>query len=138
MKFLLILFLPVFLFACNGLSSKMDDPYRRMVHLRTDTLNVVEMTDSMLIFESTCRGCAFEKSTRFDMYDSMGIIKIADIITTDNNPDNMDGGHISKDIILAPVKPGVTRIKLYKIWGEQTAARDSAHYTSYNIEVKNK
>ncbi|MBK8311990.1 MAG: hypothetical protein IPL04_14870 [Chitinophagaceae bacterium] len=56
------------------------------------------MTDTLVIYESTCRGCAFEGSTNFEISDSLGIIKLYDIITEDNNPSDMDGGSISKTL----------------------------------------
>ena len=106
------------------------------IALRTDTINVVKLTDTLVIFESTCRGCEFERSTNFAINDSMNIIKLADVITTDNSPADMDGGSISKDLILVPVKPGTTIMKLYKFWTVEKTAKDSARFTSYKIEVK--
>jgi hypothetical protein len=106
------------------------------IALRTDTVNVVKLTDSLVIFESTCRGCAYERSTNFAISDSMDIIKLADIVTTDNSPADMDGGSISKDLVLVPVKPGTTTIKMYKFWSQEKTAKDSANFASYKIEVK--
>ena len=106
------------------------------IALRTDTINVVKLTDTLVIFESTCRGCEFERSTNFAINDSMNIIKLADVITTDNSPADMDGGSISKDLILVPVKPGTTIMKLYKFWTVEKTVKDSARFTSYKIEVK--
>ena len=59
-----------------------------------------------------------------------------DVNTTDNNPSGMDGGNISKDLILVPVKTGTTIFKLYKFWKQEKTAADSAGFTSYKIEVK--
>ena len=106
------------------------------IALRTDTVNVVKLTDTLVIFESTCRGCAYERSTNFAISDSMDIIKLADIITTDSSPADMDGGSISKDLVLVPVKTGTTNIKVYKFWSPEKTAKDSANFTSYKIEVK--
>ena len=105
------------------------------ISLQTDTLNVVKLTDTLVIYESTCRGCAYESSTNFAIADSMNIIKLADIVTTDNSPADMDGGSISKDLILVPQKTGTTIIKLYKFWKEEKTAADSARFVSYKIEV---
>jgi len=66
----------------------------------------------------------------------MDIIKLADIITTDNSPADMDGGSINKDLILVPAKVGTTNIKVYKFWSQEKTAKDSANFTSYKIEVK--
>lgn len=106
------------------------------IALRTDTINAVKLTDTLVIFESTCRGCAYERSTNFAISDSLNMIKLTDIVTTDNSPADMDGGSISKDLILVPVKTGSTNIKVYKFWKEEKTAADSARFTSYKIEVK--
>ena len=106
------------------------------ISLQTDTLNVVKLTDTLVIYESTCRGCAYEGSTNFGISDSMNIIKLADIVTTDNSSPDMTGGSISKDLILVPEKTGTTIIKLYKFWTQEKTAADSARFDSYKIEVK--
>ena len=106
------------------------------IALRTDTINVVKLTDTLVIFESTCRGCEFERSTNFAISDSINIIRLEDVITTDNSPADMDGGSISKDLILVPVKTGITNIKIYKFWSQEKTAKDSARFTTYKIEVK--
>jgi hypothetical protein len=120
--------------SCNN--STKDIVADNRIALRTDTINTVKLTDTLIIFESTCRGCAYERSTDFSISDSMNIIKLADIITTDNSPADMDGGSISKDLILVPVKTGTTNLKLYKFWSQEKTAKDSANFTSYKIEVK--
>jgi len=106
------------------------------ISLRTDTINIVRLTDTLVIYESTCRGCAYEASTNFAISDSMNIIKLTGIVTTDNSPANMDGGSISKDLILVPQKTGATIVKLYKFWSQEKTAADSARFSSYKIEVK--
>ena len=106
------------------------------ISLRTDTINIVKLADSLVIYESTCRGCAYEGSTNFAISDSMNIIKLADIVTTDNSSPDMTGGSISKNLILVPEKKGTTIIKLYKFWTQEKTAADSARFTSYKIEVK--
>jgi hypothetical protein len=108
----------------------------KRISLRTDTINVVKLTDTLVIYQSTCRGCEFERSTNFAVSDSLNMIKLFDVITTDNNPDNMDGGNISKDLILVPVKAGITNMKLFKFWKHDRTAEDSAKFTLYKIEVK--
>ncbi len=108
----------------------------KKIALRTDTVNVVKLTDTLVIYESTCRGCAYQLSTDFGISDSMNIIKLADIVTTDNSPANMDGGSISKDLILVPQKPGNTIIKMYKFLSPEKTPADSSKFTSYKIEVK--
>jgi hypothetical protein len=107
----------------------------KKISLRTDTINVVKLTDTLVIYQSTCRGCAFEKSTNFAVSDSLNMIKLVDVITTDNSPADMDGGSISKDLILVPVKTGITIMKLFKFWKQEKTAEDSARFTLYKIEV---
>jgi hypothetical protein len=107
------------------------------VVLRRDTVNVVKVTDTLLIPESTCRGCAYEVSTKFLVTDSLDIVKMDRVITTDNTPPDVDGGNISKDILLTITKPGSTRIHLYKFWREPATADDSALYTPYFIDARN-
>ncbi len=119
--------------SCNNYSNDGDD---KKVSLRADTINVVKLTDTLIIYQSTCRGCEFEKSVNFAISDSLNILKLVDVITTDNNPADMDGGNISKDLILVPVKTGTTIFKLYKFWKQEKTAADSAGFTSYKIEVK--
>jgi len=107
------------------------------ISLHSDTINVVKMTDTLVIYESTCRGCKYEQSTHFDISDSMGIIKLYDVKTTDNNSPDMAGGNVSKTLILVPTKTGSTIFKLYKFWEQTETAKDSANPVSYQIEVKN-
>ena len=106
------------------------------IALRTDTINIVKLTDTLVIYENTCHGCAYERSTNFAISDSMNIIKLTGVITTDNNSPDMNGGSVSKDLILVPVKPGITIIKLYKFLSQEKTAEDSARFASYKIEVK--
>ena len=117
-------------------TSNSKDVVDKRISLRTDTINVVKLSDTLVIYQSTCRGCEYEKSTNFAISDSMNMIKLFDVITTDNSPADMDGGSINKDLVLVPEKPGVTIIKLYKFWHMEKTAADSARFTSYKIEVK--
>ena len=103
--------------------------------LSADKVNKVKINDTLLIAESTCRGCEYEHSTRFDVTDSMDLLKLIRIETTDNSPDNMDGGSIDKDLILIPVKTGNTIIKQYRFYGEEISKADSSKYKSYNIQI---
>ena len=135
-----IFLLPVagaFFCCCTNAKKEVTEIKNNKVSLRADTTNVVKLTDTLIIYESTCRGCAYEGSTRFDIVDSLKIVKLVDVITTDNSSPGMNGGSISKDLILAPQKTGTTRFKLYKFWSEKTAAEDSARFRTYAIEVQN-
>lgn len=139
-----ITFIPVLFFAfasCTN-SKKEKEAVKETIEdnrisLRSDTVNLVKMTDTMVIYESTCRGCAYEGSTNFDISDSLGVVKLDNVITTDNSSPDMAGGSISKTLVLIPVKAGLTRIKMYKFWTQEKNAKDSARFTSYTIEVRN-
>ena len=136
-KLFALLFITSLVFSCtNNTSDGTKEIADNRIALRTDTINIVKLTDTLVIHEGTCRGCAYEASTNFAINDSMNIIKLADVVTTDNSPPDMDGGSISKDLILVPEKPGTTMIKLYKFWTMEKTAADSARFTSYKIEVK--
>ena len=137
MKLILFPFLIlVFLSACTN-ENKIDELEDNKVSLRTDTINVVHLSDTLVINESTCRGCAYEQSTHFDVTDSMGLVKLFAVHTTDNNSPDMAGGSISKDLVLVSVKTGKTIIKLYKFWKEEATAKDSLNFIPFNIEVRN-
>jgi len=133
-KLFFVVLVSIIVTSCNN--NTKDVVADNRIALRTDTINTVKLTDTLVIYESTCRGCAYERSTNFAISDSMDIIKLADIITTDNSPADMDGGSINKDLILVPAKVGTTNIKVYKFWSQQKTAKDSANFASYKIEVK--
>lgn len=134
-KFTFILLASIALIACNSKkkSAPASSPY---TYLRSDTINVVKLTDTLVIGESTCRGCAFEGSTHFGLSDSLGIVEVDHVITTDNSPSDMDGGSISKQIVLKTLKAGVTTVRLYKFWQATEKAEDSLHFTTFTIDVR--
>ena len=136
MKYYIIL-LSIFLFGCEHLKKHFGgDNTDNKIMLKQDTVNVVTMKDSMVIYEDVCRGCAYENSTRFIIEDTAGVVALDHINTRDNNPDNVDGGNINKDLVIVPKKPGTTTIKLYKFWKEPPEASDSANFSQYKIEVR--
>lgn len=127
----------VFLICCNNANKEKNDKENTRIILRSDTLNVVKLTDTLVIYENACRGCAYEQSTHFDINDSLGVVKLLDVITTDNNPPDVDGGNVSKELILMPQKIGTTAFKMYKFMNQQVTATDSTRFTLYQVEVKN-
>jgi len=134
LSFLMIMFL---LLGCtNAQKGKLVTNDKRIA-LRADTVNIVRLNDTLIIYENTCRGCAYQGSTHFSISDSLGIVKLLDIITTDNNPPEIDGGSISKDLVLVPLKTGVTKIRMYKFLNRPATAEDSLRYTRYTIQVNN-
>jgi hypothetical protein len=133
---MLLSIVSLFLLCCNNSPASKKNTDKRIA-LRSDTLNVVKLTDTLLIFESACRGCAYEASTYFGLSDSTDIIQLQEVITKDNNPPDMEGGNISKTIVLFCAKPGKTSFKLYKFLTSNATAKDSALFTRYDVEVKN-
>lgn len=134
---LIVLFMAALAACSNSKKEKAETTADSRIMLRADTLNVVKLADTMIIYESTCRGCAYEQSTDFSISDSLNIVELDHVETHDNNPSNMDGGSIHKNLILVPKKAGKTIIRMYKFWGKPATAKDSANFTSYTIEVKN-
>ncbi len=136
-----LLFLPVIavvLFCCTNSKKETVIIKDKKVSLRADTLNLVKLTDTLIIYESTCRGCAYESSTAFAIKDSLEVVKLLTVETIDNNPVGMAGGNVSKHLILVPVKAGSTTIKMYKFWeGVPANMTDSLPFTTYSIEVQN-
>lgn len=136
-NYFIILVFSIVLSACNTRSNFNDETKpNNWITLHSDSVNVVKLTDTLVIYSAVCRGCEYEKSTEFSISDSLGIVELKSIETIDNNPSNMDGGSINKNLIIVPRKTGQTMIKLYKFWNEPINAEDSAIFTTYIIEVK--
>ncbi|HAO46016.1 MAG TPA: hypothetical protein DCQ97_03765 [Chitinophagaceae bacterium] len=129
----------IILISCNdaGNSDKKEERKNNRVSLRSDSINVVKLTDTLVIYESICRGCVYEESVRFKIADSAAVIKLLTVNTHDNSSSDMQGGNIGKELLLVPVKAGNTRMKLYKFLSPETAHEDSARSQTYTIEVKN-
>lgn len=111
--------------------------YDHMVSVKYDSVTRLKMTDTLVIFENTCRGCAYENSTEFVLNDTAGVVKLYDIITEDNTPPNMSGGTITKILLVTPQKPGRADVTLYKYYEQEMTARDSAAGQLLAIEVVN-
>lgn len=122
--------------ACNDRDKKETKEKDTRIALRADSINTVWLSDTMVIYESICRGCAYEGSTRFNISDSMDIVKLLNVITHDESSPDMQGGSVGKELELIALKPGTTSVRLYKLLSEQTAKEDSARFTTYTIEVK--
>ena len=137
-KIYLLPFILFFLLSCTNAKENTIESKETKVMLRADTINIVRLTDTLVIYESTCRGCAYESSTAFAIKDSLEIVKLLSIETIDNNPANIAGGNISKNLILVPVKAGATIVKMYKFWkGVPSSMNDSLTFTPYKIEIRN-
>ena len=133
----LLILLTIIFVACSqnkkGIETSQKNKY---VSLRTDTLNVVKLSDTLIIYEGTCRGCAYEGSTSFNISDSTGSIVLDQIKSTDNNSPDMNGGNISKNLILIPKKTGTISFIMYKFFKPPTNAEDSAKgATTYKLQI---
>ncbi len=137
-KIYLLPFILFFLLSCTNAKKEIVESKETKVMLRADTINVVKLTDTLVIYESTCRGCAYESSTAFAVKDSLELVKLLTVETVDNSSPDMAGGSISKNLILVPVKAGSTIVKMYKFWkGVPSSINDSLPFTSYKIEIRN-
>lgn len=139
MKMILSVIIVVVIFlACDNTEEEKSSSLKdNRISLRTDTLNIVKMTDTMIIYESVCRGCAYEGSASFGISDSLGIVELLHTETQDNNAPEMTGGNISKILILVPKKSGSTNMKQYRFLKEPATAADSANFTTYSIQITN-
>lgn len=144
MKLFIFLLSVIGFTACQTAASKKNDKESNnpdkataRIELRSDTSNVVKLTDTLFISESACRGCSDEYTPRFEISDSLDIIQLLKIETFDNNPPDTDGGSYEKRILLLPGKTGITTMKLYRFEGTDTAAKKPVRVTSYSINVKN-
>lgn len=120
-------------FSCN--QSKKEDNKNKVV-LDSATVTEARLTDTLVIHENTCRGCAYQYSTHFDVSDSLGIVELQRIVTTDNAGSNT-GGVVDKDLFLVPLKTGRTRIKVYKFYQKEPTATDSAQHKVYEVNITN-
>lgn len=134
MKFFLFLFLiGAGISTCKSNDSRFEERFQKMKELRQDTVNVVKLSDTLIIFEGTCRGCQYEHD--FFIKDTADIISLVSIDTKDYNSPDVDGGSMDKNIILKPLKTGKTTFKLYKFFGPERSAEDSARAINYPVEV---
>jgi len=135
-KFLTIL-LVILAIGCNN--NKQETPAKRsdLIIMTPQGMNQARMNDTLVIYEMVCRGCEYEESTHFEIKDSLNLVKIVKIETIDNNSPDMDGGSIDKHIFLAPVKPGETKLKLFKFNTETPSTEDSLVFTYYKIKIIN-
>ncbi len=124
----------VLLVACK--SKKNTEAFKNnRIELQSDTVNVVKLTDTLQISQSACRGCADEYIPRFDISDSLNIVELLRTETVDNNPPDVDGGSLSKFIVMKPRTTGATAIKLFRFMGQINTAKDSSDYILYQVTV---
>lgn len=108
------------------------------VPLFSEKENKVKITDTLVIFTSSCKGCASE--TTYKVYDSLGIIKQVDYKQIDLNPD-ADGGSYSVELELLPLKEGKTKLKLFSYsnsYSDENSTVDSAYVSEFSVTVSGK
>lgn len=133
---LLLTFAILVIVSCNNSTKEPEKKPSDLIIMTPGGLNDAKLTDTLVIYENVCRGCAYEKSTHFEVVDSNELVRVSKIETIDNTPPDTDGGSIDKHIYLVPVKAGSTKIKLYKFDNDNPTAEDSATFTTYAIQIK--
>jgi len=103
--------------------------------LSENGINKVSMRDSLWVEAFTCRGCAYEHSTSFDVDDPARLVKLVSIKTANDKSTNTDGGSINKTLILVPTRTGKTTLKVYRFY-DTKQQQDSSDFKSYDIEIK--
>lgn len=127
-----------FVFSCHENSNANKKKYNHFTELQKDSVNVVKLGDSLVIFEGTCRGCEYEESTTFEIEDPEGLMVLERVETVDYSHSNVDGGSISKTLILTSQKTGNTQLKVFKFYDpddEELKSKDALHFVSYKIKV---
>lgn len=142
MKKIFFLFSALIVFtSCTNNSNtkeKIEKPDTRISLQADSILNTVKLTDTLVIFDGTCRGCTVENSTYYNISDSNNMVKFATIKTIDDNPPDMAGGSVSKEIEIVPIKAGKTVMKFYKYYqGEDNTKNDTVFVRNYLIEITN-
>src|SRR5574337_1182165 len=85
-------------FGCNNTSQKTTTKSSDLIIMSPQGKNLAQMNDSLVIYETVCRGCEYEKSTHFEISDSMNLVKIVKIETLDHNSPGTEGGFMDKHI----------------------------------------
>ncbi len=109
----ILLFALLLLSACNFNSKKSTlDNYK---FLNTDSVNYVQLKDTMILYQYVCRGCAYEQSTSFGIKDTAGIVQLISVSSGSNvGSSNEVGGSVGKELQLVAFKKGSTIVDLYK------------------------
>lgn len=134
-KFFMIIFI-VIASGCNDPGQKKPAKTSGLIIMTPLGKNLAQMNDTLVIYETVCRGCEYEKSTHFEIADSMNLVQTVKTVMLDYNAPGTEGGSIDKHIYMVPVKPGHTKIKLYKFNTETPTSEDSLTFTYYDIEIK--
>lgn len=121
---------------CNTGKTKTPALSSDLIIMSPLSVNTGGMDDTLVIYESVCRGCEYEESTQFVLADSMNLVRVVKTETQDHNDPDTDGGSIDKHIFLVPVKPGKTKLKLFKFNTDSRTADDSLAFTYYELEIK--
>ncbi len=127
--------LAIMLIACE---SDIEKRYKNMVSLRQDTLNVVHLNDSLVVYSGICRGCEYQFTVEFSAHDTAGIISFVELQTIDDNPPDMAGGSLYKNLIFAPQQEGNTLLNVYRFLNPRDSIltmEDSAMVQTYSIKI---
>ncbi len=122
-----------FLSSCNDKTGAAQNNYKS---LSATKINTVGMLDTMVIHEKLCRGCPAENTTDFDIRDTGNVVELFSIKTTDDHSGKEDSNHISKEIILIPLKKGSTTFKFFKTAPGISQSPGAPAFTAYKVEVK--
>ncbi|MCC6721674.1 MAG: hypothetical protein IT243_05685 [Bacteroidia bacterium] len=119
----------------------------KRIPLKSNIENNVKLGDTLVIFASDCKGCAF--STTYSFKDSLGIIKKTNYKSYDPCPE-CDGGSYSVEIEFVALSTGKTTLKMYMETsesyevsdtldeGKKPNLADTTPVAKFNIVVKNK
>lgn len=92
-------------FSCN---TKAVD---KRIALDSATKNIVQLSDTLVILTSACKGCEFE--TTYGFTDSLGIVKESNYKSSDDCPE-CDGGSYQVEIEFVPLNTGATILHMYQ------------------------
>jgi hypothetical protein len=125
-QLILILFL---VFSCETQDSQLKKTTGKRIILNPYYDNVAKLNDTLIISESTFRNCEYEELTDLKIEDSLNLIKLGEIVSTEHKSPNRKRTTIGKDLLLVPVEKGITTIKLYRFYKQEVFARDTGFYT---------
>ena len=114
--------------SCKNQSATEKKTGKRVV-LRRFFVNTAGMYDTLVISQTTCRGCGYEQLTDMKVEDNLGLIKAETIESYDWRRSNGNGIEVRRDLLLLPVKTGdSTTLMFYRYYDDSHIARDTMAY----------
>jgi hypothetical protein len=108
------------------------------ITLQSDSLNIVKLTDSLVIYETLCGGCNDDTMrASFDIQDSEGLLKAQEERTVSDRRPGKEDNPVLKTFILVPLNTGSTKLSVSKYWHQPGATEDSESHKEYLIEIRN-